>query len=284
MSRKRRVALGCLSIVVAFFLYRLIYIYRWRAGDCVTGPQPRRTALAYPPRLLVMTYNIEGDIELFKGAHHIEEVAKVINEVKPDIVGLNEVHRHTWQSRFHDQVGELQRMTHMNGAFGRSYSELGGAFGNAVLTRGAIVSADVHNLPAAGEPRSLFATTIRIDHATINFYVGHVAAWGPINSGIRSKQLECLASHVRVSRYPHILAGDFNAPPSASEVASFRNLNTTLQICGPDLGATQKIMNQRLDYIFADLGWQVRAARVLDGGPSDHRPVIAELVHEEASR
>jgi endonuclease/exonuclease/phosphatase family metal-dependent hydrolase len=283
MSPKRRVALGCLSIVAAFILYRFIYIYRWRAGDCATGPQPRKTAVAYPPHLLVMTYNIEGDIELFKGPNHIEEIAKVINEVKPDIVGLNEVHRHTWQSRFHDQVGELQRMTHMNGAFGRSYSELGGAFGNAVLTRGAIVSADVHNLPAAGEPRSLFATTIRIDQATINFYVGHVAAWGPINSPIRSRQLECLASHVRVSKYPHILAGDFNAPPSANEIASFRNLNTTLQICGPDLGATQKIMNQRLDYIFADRGWQVRAARVLDGGPSDHRPVIAELFHEAAS-
>jgi endonuclease/exonuclease/phosphatase family metal-dependent hydrolase len=228
-----------------------------------------------------MTYNIEGDAELFKGAHHIDEIAKVINEVKPDIVGLNEVHRHTWQSRFHDQVGELQKMTHMNGVFGRSYSELGGAFGNAVLTRGAIVSADVHNLPASGEPRSLLATTLRIDHATIQFYVAHVAAWGPINSGIRHKQLECLASHVRVSKYPHILTGDFNAPPSASEIKSFMNFSTTLQICGPDLPATQKIMRQRIDYIFADRGWQVRAARVLDVGPSDHRPVIAELFHED---
>ena len=274
---------GCLTIIVAFFLYRLIYIYRWRAGDCATGPQPRNTALAYPPHLLIMTYNIEGDAELLTGSHHIEEIAKVINQVKPDIVGINEIHRHTWQSRFHDQVGELQRMTRLNGAFGRSFSELGGAFGNAVLTRGAIVSADVHNLPAAGEPRSVLAATIRIDHATINVYVSHVAAWGPINSGIRLRQLDCLASHVRVSKFPRIVIGDFNAPPTATEITSFQKFNTTMQMCGPDLGATQKIMHERIDYIFADDGWRVLNARVLDVGPSDHRPVIAELTHETAS-
>ena len=279
MTWKRRSAFGCLTLVFAFITYRVIYIYRWRAGDCETGPQPRTTAMIYPHRLLVMTYNIEGDAELVKGAHHIEEVAKVINQVKPDIVGLNEVHRHTWQSRFHDQVGALQRMTHLNGVFGRSYSELGGAFGNAVLTRGAIVSADVHNLPTSGEPRSLLATTIRIDQVTIQFFVSHVAAWGPINSAIRRKQLECLSSHVRVSRFPHIVSGDFNAPPSADEISSFMKLNTTLQICGADLGPTQKIMHQRIDYIFADRGWQVRSAQVLDVGPSDHRPVIAEVFH-----
>jgi endonuclease/exonuclease/phosphatase family metal-dependent hydrolase len=281
MSRKRRIAYGFLTVLLVLLAYRMIFIYRWRAGDCVTGTQPAMTATVYPKRLLVMTYNIEGGVELLKGAGHIEDIAKMINEAKPDIVAINEIHRKTWQSRFHDQVARLQQLTHMNGVFGRSYSELGGSFGNAVLTRGAIVSADVHNLPCAGEPRSLLATRIRIDHATIDFYVAHVAAWASLSSSIRAKQLECVASHVRTSPYPRILAGDFNAPPEAKEIARFRELSTTLQMCGNDIGPTQKIMNQRIDYIFADLGWQVRQARVLDGGPSDHRPVIAELYHEE---
>lgn len=282
MTRKRRFAFGCLSVVALFVLYRIVFIYQWREGDCATGPQPATTSQVYPPHLVVMTYNIEGNAELFKGSQHIEDLAKVINEVKPDIVGLNEIHRSTWQSRFADQVGRLQRLTHMNGVFGRSYSEFGGSFGNAVLTRGAIVSADVHNLPTAGEPRSLLAARIQIDHATIDFFVSHVAAWGRINSGIRLKQLECLASHVRVSQYPRIVVGDFNAPPPAHEIQQFKSFNTTMQMAGgEDLGPTQKIMNQRLDYIFADSGWEVRSARVLDGGPSDHRPVIAELFHAE---
>ncbi len=269
-----------LAILVVPLAYRSIFVYRWRAGDCLTGPQPRQSAQVYPRHLLVMTYNMEGNAELIKGGQHIEEIARVINEVKPDIVGLNEVHRHTWQSRFDDQIGRLQQLTGMSGAFGRSYSGFGGAFGNAVLTRGAIVSVDVHNLPASGEPRSLLVAEIRIDHATINAFVSHLAAWGGLNAGVRARQLECLGSHVRVSKYPHIVMGDLNADPATTEIQSFRRLNTTLQICGETLGATQKIMNKRIDFIFADQGWQVRNARVLDGGPSDHRAVIAELFHE----
>lgn len=279
MSRKRRLAFGCLTLFLLFIGYRVAYIYRWRPGDCATGTQPATTSQLYPKRLLVMTYNIEGDAQLFKGAKHIDDIAAVINQIKPDVVGLNEIHRHTWQSRFEDQVGRLQRLTHLNGVFGRSYSELGGAFGNAMLTRGAIVSADVHNLPCAGEPRSLLATTIRIDHATIQVYVGHVAAWGGLNSSIRSKQLDCLGSHVRVSKYPHILTGDFNAPPESTEMTRFRQLNTTLQICGLDLPLTQRIMKKRIDYIFADRGWDVRETHVVEAGPSDHFPVVAELTH-----
>jgi endonuclease/exonuclease/phosphatase family metal-dependent hydrolase len=39
------------------------------------------------------------------------------------------------------------------------------------------------------------------------------------------------------------------------------------------------VLEQRLDYILTDPGWKLRSARVLDDGPSDHRPVLAELVH-----
>ena len=280
MTRKRRFSVGCLSIILVIFAYRFIFVYRWTGGDCATGPQPRVVSQRYPKHLLVMTYNIEGHAGLLKGNHHLEEIAKVINDVKPDIVGLNEVHRHTWQSRFHDQVAILRQLTHMNGAFGAGYVELGGAFGNAVLTRGDILRVSKHNLPAAGEPRSLLSTIVRIDGVTIEFFVTHVAAWGGLTSATRAKQLECAASHVRNSRYPHILTGDFNASPKASEIEAFRRTNTTLQLCGEDIGPTQRIMKERLDYIFADRGWQVRSARVLEVGPSDHRPVIAELVHE----
>ena len=78
MSWKRRSAFGCLTVILAFIAYRVIYIYRWRAGDCETGPQPRVMSRVYPHHLVVMTYNIEGDAELFKGAHHIGEIAKVM--------------------------------------------------------------------------------------------------------------------------------------------------------------------------------------------------------------
>jgi len=49
------------------------------------------------------------------------------------------------------------------------------------------------------------------------------------------------------------------------------------QICGEEIGVTLPMLNERIDYVFADYGWEVRSARVLAIGPSDHYPVIAEL-------
>jgi len=232
--------------------------------------------------LVVMTYNISGHSELLDG-DHIRKIADVINKIHPDIAGLQEVHRKTWQSRFRDQLAELEAATHMHGYFAPSYTQWGGGFGNAVLTRGDIVAADLHELPSIGEPRAVIETVIRIDNATISFYVTHLTTWAKLNAKNRREQLECLARHVRTSRYPYILTGDLNAPPDAEEVKAFRKLNAA-QLCGEEIGPTHPTLNRRIDYIFADYGWEVRSARVLNDGPSDHWPVIAELMWQRSAK
>ncbi|HEV8432406.1 MAG TPA: endonuclease/exonuclease/phosphatase family protein [Thermoanaerobaculia bacterium] len=295
----RRPILGILSILLLVFLYRVFAVYTVRSGECDAKPvDPNlrvatRTengqAVTYPVRvnfppqqrpLVVMTYNIAGHDELIDG-EHIKRIAAAINQIKPDIVGLEEVHRKTWQSRYRDQLAELETLTHMNGYFGPSYTEVGGRFGNAILTRGKLLSEVVHPLPTVGEPRSLTESVIEIDGATINFYVTHLSTWGSLNSRIRGQQLECVAKHVRTSRYPYILVGDFNAGQDAGEVHQFRTMNVA-QLCGEDIGPTHPTMNRRIDYIFADYGWEVRAARVINIGPSDHWPAIAELMWERS--
>ena len=292
---KRRPILGILSIFLLFFLYRVFAVYTVRNGECRPKPvdpslrlltrDERGTLVSFPERinypnqerpLVVMAYNIAGHDELYDG-DHIAKIAAVINKVKPDIVGLEEVHRKTWQARFRDQMAELEASTHMNGYFAPSYEQWGGGFGNAILTRGRIASAVAHPLPSIGEPRAVIETVIEIDGATISFYVTHLVTWAQLNRSMRTEQLSCLAKHVRTSRYPYILAGDFNADPSTPELQMFRKLNAA-QLTGEDIGPTQKQMNKRIDYIFADYGWEVRGARAIAEGPSDHWPVIAELM------
>src|SRR5205814_7714941 len=107
-----------------------------------------------------------------------------------------EVHRKTWQARFRDQLGELEAATHMHGYFAPSYRQLGGGFGNAILTRGDIVAAELHPLPSVGEPRAVIESVIRIDQVTISFYVTHLSTWGELNAKIRGEHLACLARHV----------------------------------------------------------------------------------------
>ncbi|HEV7239288.1 MAG TPA: endonuclease/exonuclease/phosphatase family protein [Thermoanaerobaculia bacterium] len=276
MRRIWKIALILGAIVTIAVAYRVLGVYEFRAGEC-TALQPRKFASTYPKRIVVMTFNIEGHAALLRG-DHIEEVAKTIRKYNPDIVAINEAHRNTWQSRFSDHVEQLRRLTGMNGVFGRSYTFLGGEFGNAVLTRGDVLKADVHKLPGTGEPRSLLEAVVRVNGGVVEMYVTHTTAWASINKATRDTQLQCVNAHLQASGHPFIVAGDLNAPPESEEIALFLNRNV-LKIAGDPKTPTHRVMEQRLDYILADPGWTVRSARVLDDGPSDHRPVIAELGH-----
>jgi endonuclease/exonuclease/phosphatase family metal-dependent hydrolase len=278
MRRLRRILLVLAMLAVAALAYRVLGVYRFRAVACSAGPA-HPTAPTYPQRLTVMTFNIEGHATLLKGDTHIEAIAATIRKYNPDVVGINEAHRKTWQARFGDQVESLRLLTGMKGVFGPSYRFMGGDFGNAVLTRGEIVSSDVFALPGTGEPRSLLATTLRVNGGLIDFYVTHTSAWASLNKGIRAEQLQCVLSHLRASAHPYLVTGDLNAPPDSEELKEFLG-NSGLTFAGDPKTPSHKVMEQRLDYILVDRGWRVRAARVLDDGPSDHRPVLAELIHE----
>ena len=264
-------------LFLAVVAYRVLGVYEFRSGEC-TAMQPRRFANTYPKRLVVMSFNIEGHATFVKGDEHIRDIARTILKYKPDIVGINEAHRHTWQARFGDHIQQLEGLTGMRAAFGRSYRFAGGDFGNAVLTRGQIVNADVKALPGTGEPRTLFETIIRVNGGVVQFYVTHTAAWASINEIPRGEQLQCINAHLQASGYPFILTGDLNAPPESGELQRFLGGNV-MQLAGDPKEPTHRVMEQRLDYILADPGWTVRSARVLDDGPSDHRPVLAELIH-----
>jgi endonuclease/exonuclease/phosphatase family metal-dependent hydrolase len=278
----RRRILRILLILVGLFVlaaaYRVLGVYEFRSGEC-TAHDPRQFASTYPKHLTVMSFNIEGHATLLKGDEQIEDVAAVIRKYNPDVVGINEAHRGTWQARFGDHVEQLRLLTGMNVVFGRSYTFLGGQFGNAMLTRGEIVRSDVHKLPGTGEPRSLLESVIRVNGGTLEFYVTHISAWASLGREAREGQLKCINAHIQASAHPYILTGDLNAPPDSPEIATFLGANT-LKLAGDPKTPTHRVMEQRLDYILVDPGWRVRSARALDEGPSDHRPILAELVHQ----
>jgi endonuclease/exonuclease/phosphatase family metal-dependent hydrolase len=276
---KRRLILGVLAVPLLVFLYRAVTVYTVRSGECRPRPVEPSLRSVLPPQrrpLVVMTYNIAGHDELIDG-DHVREIAEAIRRLHPDIVALQEVHRKTWQARFRDQLAELESRTGLHGTFAPSYVQWGGGYGNAVLTRGKLVRAEVHPLPCFGEPRSLLEATVRIDGATISFYAAHLTSWGRLNARIRARQLRCLARLVRASRYPFILAGDFNTGPQSPEMSAFRRENVA-RLASQAIGPTFPAWNEQLDYIFVDSGWQVRASRAWPIEVSDHLPVTAELL------
>lgn len=277
MRRLRRILLFVGLFALLAMAYRVLGVYEFRSGECSAEP-PRPFEQTFPPRLTVMTFNIEGHATFVKGDGHIEEIAATILKYNPDIVAINEAHRNTWQSRFGDHAEQLRLLTGMNVVFGRSFTFLGGDFGNAVLTRGDIVSSDVYKLPGTGEPRTLLGSIIRINGGTVELYVTHTAAWASLGRSAREDQLKCIRAYVMRSHHPYILAGDLNAPPDSPEMSAFLSGNA-LRLAGDPAAPTHRVLEQRLDYILTGPGWVVRSARVLDDGPSDHRPVLAELTN-----
>lgn len=270
----RRVLLVIFAIMVIAGAYRVLGVYRFQSGECASR-QPARFVASYPKTLRVMSFNIQGHAS-FLDDDHIEEVAATILKYQPDIVAINEAHRNTWQARFEDQTAQLQRLTRMSIVFGRSYRFMGGDFGNAVLTRGRILSSQVHDLPGTGEPRSLLESVVAVNGGTVQFYATHTSAWGSLSRAARTAQLDCINAHVTTSGRPYVVAGDLNAPADTPEIRKFLGANA-LVLAGDPESPTHRVTEQRLDYILTDPRWTIASARVLDDGPSDHRPLLAEL-------
>ncbi|HEX9942722.1 MAG TPA: endonuclease/exonuclease/phosphatase family protein [Thermoanaerobaculia bacterium] len=231
-------------------------------------------------RLKVMSYNLGGHGARWS-RRHVEHAARAILEAEPDVVGLQEVHRGTKHSRLEDQAELLARLTGMSVRFGRSFSLGSGEFGNAVLTRGELRTAEVHPLPGPGEPRTLLHSRIAVARSEIDFYVTHLAAWGRWGRAARSVQIAGLVERLKQSNGPFVLVGDLNAPPGAPEIGTLMAAEL-FRMCGDDVACTHRYMRQRIDYVFADPGWNTASYQVIRTGPSDHWPVLVELHREQA--
>jgi endonuclease/exonuclease/phosphatase family metal-dependent hydrolase len=229
----------------------------------------------------VMSYNIQGHAAL-KRRRYLSDVAQVIRQLRPDLVGLQEVHKNTHGLRSGDQLADLAASTGMELFFGRSMARLGGEYGNAILTTGAVLEARVHELPGHGEPRTALEARIDLRNLRFTAIVTHLAAWFRFTRRTRAAQLEKLAEIIGNSKPPYLIMGDFNSSPRSPEMAAMLR-SENLRLCGEHTEISHRFSRQRLDYIFADPSWQKRDAWVVRLGPSDHWPLLADLAGEVSS-
>ncbi|HEX5761387.1 MAG TPA: endonuclease/exonuclease/phosphatase family protein [Thermoanaerobaculia bacterium] len=238
------------------------------------------TGVAEPFDLRVMSYNVLGQAHALTGSY-LRWVSRAIQREGPDVVGLQEVHRGTWMARFADQIDELARLTGMTAHFEASLAGEGRdgrrwEVGNAVLTRGAIRSGSVVTLPGSGEPRTLLDAEVEVRGFGLRFFVTHLSAWGRLTSPSRHLQVQRVAERLHGCGEPFVLVGDLNAPPEAPELRHLMAADL-YRMCGDALESTHRMTRQRLDYVFADAGWQIVSERIPRGGPSDHYPVVVDL-------
>lgn len=260
------------------------------ATACSSGrtsaPAPARTAIH------VVSYNIHAGKDASQRPN-LERVAAVLDSLDADIVLLQEVDRGTERSGHVDQVAELERLTGMHGAFGKSLDFQGGDYGIAALSRWPIDSAHVVPLPTEPpadrgggmyEPRVALHIAVATPAGTLQVIGTHLGAEGV--STFRDQEAHDLLEHVRSTVAPDaplIIGGDFNSVPTSDIHARFaQHFRDTWEECGSGEGHTFPADSavRRIDYIFVR-GLRCDAARVPETLASDHRPLSVSLQRPE---
>ncbi len=170
--------------------------------------KPKRT-------LRVLTYNIhhgEGtDRKL-----DLERIAKVITEVRPDLVAVQEVDNKAKRTNSVDQTAELAKLTKMHAKFGPAIDLQGGEYGQAILSKYPIRMLTVHKLPNEGkrEQRIAVAAEVQIGDAgpTLLFVSTHL---DHERDDLRQEQATKLNELFGQAKGLVLLAGDLNSTPES---------------------------------------------------------------------
>ncbi|NSL88160.1 endonuclease/exonuclease/phosphatase family protein [Chitinophaga solisilvae] len=238
---------------------------------------------AQTQKVKVLTYNIHHG-ENMKGILDLQGIANVILATNPDLVALQEVDSVTQRTGKTDQLKELAAITGMYTYFAKAMDYGGGGYGTGILSRYPIAGGITFSLPTitkGNEPRVAGIITVKLPgDSLLQFASAHLDAED--KPADRIAQANALVEYFRMTQTPAILAGDFNAIPTAKEITTLKQLFTdaTTQM-GPTFPADSPRV--KLDYIMVHpkQRWNVTGARIIEEAvASDHRPVLSELEHK----
>jgi len=172
-----------------------------------------------------MTWNVWWRFGDWEGRER--RIARVIEETRPDIVGLQEV----WATADENQAERLSTELGLNWAwapspapenFQRRIGDTTMQVGNAILSRSPIVSSVTRNLPgsSADEGRTALMTVVDAPSGPIAFVTTQLASTVG-DSALRCEQVRALIGHI-VEEVPEtatlLVTGDFNAEPDSDEM------------------------------------------------------------------
>lgn len=235
----------------------------------------------------VLVYNIHAGKD--RGGHdNLARIANIVGLTRADVALLQEVDRRTTRSGGVDQLAELERLTGLRGAFGRTLDYQGGEYGIAVITRGAILHDTLIPLPveppqerAGGsrEPRGMQDVLVVLRGDTLRVLNTHIDA--SADDRYRRQEAAAIIIHARALRAAGarvLIGGDFNSTPESvvQEMLREAGFDDLFERCGrgPGLTYPDTVPVKRIDYLYALGGIACERAEVLDSLPSDHRPLL----------
>jgi endonuclease/exonuclease/phosphatase family metal-dependent hydrolase len=229
----------------------------------------------------VLSYNIyHGETVAAPTAFDLDLLAKVINDVQPDLVALQEVDFKTKRARNLDLTTELGLRTKLAPIFGKAMDFSGGAYGEGILSKYTFFTTKNHPLKAqmGKEPRAALEVQIQLKNGSLIRFVGtHLDHTKEETDRInQAKQLNELFGKDDI---PTILAGDLNAEPNSKTMRFLFDHWTPSSIDNqPTYPA--KDPTKKIDYILFRPAkkWRLLEYRVIEEEvASDHRPILSVL-------
>lgn len=253
-----------------------------RAAEIVRLEAGARGPLHDRALLRVLTWNVHGRAQA-RHPEHLAAVARTLRALGADVAMLQEVHRDTPLSSGRDQLVELMEATGTDACFARTRSLGEGDYGLAVLSRLPIVEAESIDLPGGGEPRMVLRCRLRRRSGEpLDVYTVHLSAWGVLNAGRRERQV-ARALEMIAAGSTAIVGGDFNAGLDAGELRALADSRLDPTLDGG--AATYRGWGGRsFDHLLVAPELEVRSSRVVESGPSDHWPVLAEVAFAGVAR
>ncbi len=245
----------------------LAQIITWRTPAAVAGQE-------FP--IGVMTYNLHNGFNV-KGKLNIDEIAKVIQNNRPDIVALQEVSRGWVVSGRLDMLLWLSNRLHMPYIYGPTADPF---FGNAILSRYPIVAYSRGQLPPPEllTQRGFIVALIDLGNNQQIKVICTQLDDIPGDTEIRQLQTKTILDFV-AGLDNTILMGDFSASVESMEMTSL--YRSTLQ----DAAIRWEYRNTypsnnpdtKLDYIWTTPDLKAGDGGVLPSTASDHLPVVAVI-------
>jgi endonuclease/exonuclease/phosphatase family metal-dependent hydrolase len=257
---------------------------------CASSAQTTvRSGAPHEQPLRVMSYNVQY------GNEGLDSVIAVINDEKPDIVGLQELDVH-WdaRSKFVNQAELIAKGTGMEYRFARIYqlpnsdsTKPPREFGVGILSRYPIVSFTNHVIarlstqeenPVPKPLPGFLEAILDVNGTKVRVFDVHLDFRR--DPAVRKQQVADMLAVMGSTAMPTLMFGDMNARPDAPELEPlFQKLRDSWPYSqGPGLTGPARNPAGKIDYILMSNDFRVTKTWVPKVYASDHFPVVAELV------
>ena len=223
--------------------------------------------------LRIVTYNIQHGAGM-DDVIDLDRQAKVIGDVLPDVVGLQEVDSCVKRSNRVHQAAVLAKSLGMYSTFGPAIPLTGGKYGVAILSREEPLSH--RNIPLPGNEKR---TLLVCEFQEYVFACTHLA----LEEENRLASLDIIMEEAARWDKPFIICGDWNDQPSSPLITKMKKSFVFLSnITNNSTNYTfpARTPNRIIDYVasYGRVIKSIRKRQVLnEPEASDHRPVLVEL-------